>query len=643
LKGTASMNLAATETTAIPTGPGRTTGLQRASRSPVIGQLRTNPFRVLRLGPDVGVDRAIWKAEEALTRRRAGLPLAEPDLLPWLPEPDEPEIRQAIQRIEEPLRRLADESAWFDPDHDPDGELLRRALATLEPSLLNDYLARCESDGLPRQARAKETREAILADLARSVVTTNDGVPSNGPPTVDVPPEMPTEAVPRLLNHANLRLLLATLSLYDALSDGLHVPGAECDVEAKPAPIEWTYAHYLEACKDPHDLDLTGGRHAVRNRRTAALWSDALARWLRLVQSPVFLTAVHEHIARLGDEVVGDDDAEAIVNAASTRLMDLLVGEVKAQLLAGRMDRVRVLLGVAESSGLEPRRWTMAFRQLRPLFRTEAAELEPLLPQGDDFRFDDAAMYLSRLRTLVERWRTLDPTNLLGLEEMGDEAVLKACDALAGMESLETVDRLKALYSDAMSLASADSLKQRIAAAVGRVNGLENYACHFCRTREMDLRKSIVVTGKRESHRTYGFNSTTIHYVVNASIVPRCARCSDLHAYLWENSATVYAALGVAATASLGFIYWTNALGPRTEPMAYVFLAGIAVLVIWMLGVVARWISAWLATPRGERRYWKARMAKPYRDLKDQGCTMKIDYRRDAFPRFNHERDQQAS
>jgi hypothetical protein len=638
------MRLTATETTAMPTatGPAREK-IRRADRSLMIGQLRGNPFRVLRLGPDVAVDRAIWRAEEALTRLRAEIALDEPDLLPWLPEPDEPEIRQAIQRIEEPLRRLADELAWFDPEADPNGDLLRRALATLDPSLLNDYLARGESDAWPGLAPTEVIVDRILADQAVWVVVPNGEDSPDVAAPVDGPPPLAAGDVPRLLNHANLRLLLATLALYDALPDGLDVPGAGPAVGASSPTIKWSDAHGLEACEDPHDLDLSGGRHAARSRAAAAIWRDAVARWLRLAGAPVFLASIRARIARLGDEVVSDDDAEAIVGAATARIMDLLVGEVRAQLLAGRMDRARALMEAAGSGAGDPRRWASAFRQLRPLFRTAAAELESLLPQADDPRLDDTALYLSRLRALLDRWRSLDPKSLLGLGEVGDEAVVKACASLGAMESFLGADRLKALYADAKDLASADSLKQRIASAVGRVDSFQNYACYFCRTREMAPNRSIVITGKRESHRTYGFNSTTIHYIINVALVPRCPRCSDLHAYLWENSGTFRAALGVAVAASMGFLYWVQAFGRDSDLVAYAFVGGLAALVIWMLGHPVRRISAWLATPKGERRYWKANASKPYRDMAAGWGSMTIDFRRDAFDQFQRARQLQGS
>jgi hypothetical protein len=190
-----------------------------------------------------------------------------------------------------------------------------------------------------------------------------------------------------------------------------------------------------------------------------------------------------------------------------------------------------------------------------------------------------------------------------------------------------------------MGLASADSLKQRIATAVSRLNAFEHYACHFCRSREMERLRSVVITGKKESHRTYGFNSTTIHYMLKANIVPRCVRCSNLHEYLWGVGHTTRAALGVGAAASLGVLIWTKALGADAEAFAYIFVGGVAAATIWLTGIVARWIVTFAVTPRGERRYWKASSAKQYREMRSEGCSMTVDYRRNAFELF--ERQQQ--
>jgi hypothetical protein len=614
----------------------------QAGRSQVLGQFRTNPFRVLRVRPDVGVDEAVWKSEEALTRLRAGVALSDGELVPWISEPDEPEIRQAVQRIEEPLRRLTDQLFWFDPEHDCDGELLRQALRELDPKLINDYLPRGALEVIPRSSTPCTDPPRVVVTVTYDTSAPEVEPQRDGCGRGEAYAEVAAGELPRLLNHANLRLLLAALSLFDALPSGVYTLSAPGDTEKASDTINWSMWRGLEVCENPHTLELTMGQRVFRLRQTAGLWNDALAHWLRIVNAPAFLAFVQASIARLEDDVVGADDAEVIVNSVTARLLDLLVGEVKVQHLAGRNDRVRALLEAAANSAIEPRRWGPAFRPLRPLFRTEAAELEPLLVPGD-LGFNDCELYLARLKRLRERWAALDPTGLLGLDEIGDEAVVKACESLGTLESYSAVDRLKGLYGTAMGLASADSLKQRIAAVVSRINGFEHYACHFCKTREMDLQKSVVIKGKRESHRTHGFNSTTIHFTVKANVIPRCGRCSDLHAYFWKCGSTGRQALGVALVAGFAYLVWAKAFGTDAELGGFLLFAGAAALLVWLTGLAVSPIAAILATPRGERRYWRSRTAKAYREMESEGFKLTVDYSRDAFQVFKREQAVQGS
>jgi hypothetical protein len=284
----------------------------------------------------------------------------------------------------------------------------------------------------------------------------------------------------------------------------------------------------------------------------------------------------------------------------------------------------------------------MALRPLRPLLRTEAAELEVLLPTQDDPRFEDAELYLRRLETLKTRWTALDPAGQFGLAELVDEAVLKACETLTRMESYSAVDRLKDLYAKAMSLSAADSLKGRIATTVNRINGYEHYTCHFCKSREMDLQRSVIILGKKESHRTYGFNSTTIHYMLKANTIARCARCCDLHDYIWDVGNTVRGALGVAAAAVFGYMIWRRPLGDNVEAIVYIIIAGAMGAAVWGAGYLARWLAATLVTPKRERRYWSLSAAKQLQEMRLEGCSITVDYSRNAFQSFKDKQDQQG-
>src|SRR5436305_10640530 len=136
-----------------------------SSRSPILNEVRLNPFRVLRLPVGAGVDDAIWKAEEALTLLRAGVADAEPDLLPWLPPPGEPEIRQAVQAAEEPLRRLLSRLSWFDFAGDPAADLLRKAVASLDLADATAYFL-AQKPGREDGASAAMASELNRANLS---------------------------------------------------------------------------------------------------------------------------------------------------------------------------------------------------------------------------------------------------------------------------------------------------------------------------------------------------------------------------------------------------------------------------------------------------------------------------------------------
>jgi hypothetical protein len=131
--------------------------------------------------------------------------------------------------------------------------------------------------------------------------------------------------------------------------------------------------------------------------------------------------------------------------------------------------------------------------------------------------------------------------------------------------------------------------------------------------------------------------------MIEANIIPRCARCSELHDYVWDVGGTARSALGVVVAADVGYLLWTRPPGNEADLGVYVIPAAIAALLIWLPGLLGRWTAAFLATPRGERKYWKAKAAKQYRDMVSRGCKMTLDYRRNAFELLNQAQDQQAS
>src|SRR4051794_7516672 len=111
------------------------------TRSPGLDFFRVNPFRTLRVPIRIPSQEALWKSEKALSRLRAGLDPPEPDLVPWLAAPDEFDIREGAQKMEEPLRRLREQLLWFDFALDPRGAMLEEALSAQAGPQLANYLA----------------------------------------------------------------------------------------------------------------------------------------------------------------------------------------------------------------------------------------------------------------------------------------------------------------------------------------------------------------------------------------------------------------------------------------------------------------------------------------------------------------------
>jgi hypothetical protein len=549
----------------------------KVARSPLLNQLRQNPFRVLRLPVDAGVDEAIWRSEEALTLLRGGLPLNEPDPFPWLPAPDEDEIRQSVQCMEEPLRRALEQLLWFDFKSDPDGELLQRAMAGLDAGALSRYLA--------------------------------------APPAAG--------ALAAVINRANLHLLLAALALTDALPKPWPGLSSEGNSTTAPSPLKWRASSHLRVAEGPHELVVAHGRRTVEV--TANLWQQALARWTAVLEVPQFLDHLKAGLTRLGDESVGEEDAETLVNSLQTRLTDLLVGEVKVQFLEGRLDRVRALLGVAAQSSIEPRRWVLALRPLRPLFKTEVDDLDVLLGDTSALRLENLELYISRLKGLVARWGDLDPGGLLGLGEMTDEAAFKVGNLLAGQQEYATAERVKKLIEAVAGAATAASVRQRVLALQSRFSGAERWLCHYCGQREMDVNCSAMLNGKKETSRTRYGNTVTIHYRIKRDIVQRCPRCTNLHEFIrWVGYWTW---LGLLPLYILFGLFNQEAI-VATLPLIWLAVMGVT---YWVSGYVARAIAGLVVTPHGERRCWDVSTSRQYKALGAEGYSITLNYSKGAF------------
>ncbi|WP_163995570.1 hypothetical protein [Pyxidicoccus caerfyrddinensis] len=566
--------------------PSSDAGDSRAlARSVGVNQFRLNPFRVLGVPVDVEASKALWRAEKLLTRARAGLPPAEASALPWLSGADELEVQQAAQKMEEPLRRLSEQLLWFDFGLDPRGEELKRALTGPDPVALAAYRSLRDED---LQALVPEVPDEGAADM-----------------------KAVTERLVKLLAHranqANLRLVLAFSAMY-----GLGPSSEDGGARAGGGPVlSWEQREGLRVVVDPHALFGADGKGAAWQ----AELTEALARWSALLQDSWFPTFLGYQITRLGDDLVSADDCEPLIAALRTRLADLVVGEMKQRLMGGFADEARALSRIASGSGLEPQVWTLAFRPLRSLFRAELAQLDTLVDESHPVHLNDVSLYLDRLDALNASWREIDSKQLLGLAVLIDEAVLRAFDRVRTLDfPLTGIGAVNAVLAEARRVANSESVKERIAAFRSRLEGRKDELCHYCRKREQDFEYAAMLSGRVETGRSHGFNSTTVHYRIRSLPILRCASCAKLHDYLasmgnWAvGAAAVTFALAVVLFAGSGGLLWG------------VLLAG-------LVGLGFRMLLGTVVTPRREHSYSDYSGSKAHQLLSEEGYgQLQYDY-----------------
>jgi len=554
-------------------------------RSPGLNQFRLNPFRVLDLPVDAEAAKALWKAEKMLTRARAGLTPTDALALPWLPPVDELEIQQAAQVMEEPLRRLSEQLLWFDFAADPRGEELRRALVRSDAAALAAYLA-TTTDALEEQF-AEQEGETTAAE-----------------PRQALPPRV-ARMIAHRINQANLRLALGFSFLYGLVPELSR--GAEQDSRAAAGfRFAWEQRRGLTLIENPHALE---GEASGTGRAWQEHLAGGLARWSQLLQDVWFGPYLEQQISRLADDLVSADDRESLASAIQTRLADLVVGEVKQRLLGGQVKEATALSQIASRGSLDPQVWTLAFRPLRSLFRAELGELDPLVDESRKVHLRDISMYLQRLKMLNMNWRNIDSKDLLGLAPLIDEAVLRAFERIRMLDfPLSAVDPVCEVLQEARNVANSQSVKERITALSSRLTQRKEGLCYYCGKREQEFEYAAALSGRVETGRTRGFNSTTIHYQVRAIPILRCKPCAELHGYFGAMGWWSVAA-GVIAT-FMGMFFWQ-------EVAPTVLLYG-AVLT-WLLQWMSRRILAILVTPKGEKRYWRYAGSPSYNMLTSDG------------------------
>lgn len=559
------------------------------TRSPGLDFFRVNPFRTLRVPIRIPSQEALWKSEKTLSRLRAGLDMPEPDLVPWLAPPDEFDIREGAQKMEEPLRRLREQLLWFDFALDPRGAMLEEALATQSGPKLAEYLAGGEA----------------------TFVMGSQG-------------ESAANVIAHRVNQANLRLLLGLSELH-----GVELVEKSVAVRAESPPaLQWKDEGGLRAAMDPH-IALAGALKKRRKKELEASYlGEALARWGALLKDPGFAPYVHAEIESLGDELVGKDDFDTITYAVSTALADIVVGEARLQMSRGAIDQVLHLTKLAAASGIDPVFWTTAFRPLRSAFQAEVSELDALLAGNP--RINDVDLYLARLEALVKPWAKVKDGGVLGLDQLVDTAVIAAVDAIRALDHPAVVlDRIFEVLGRVENVARSESAKERAREYRTVLQKYRDVLCHYCTKRGAEVESSVVLKGKKLVKSEYvGYNTIRNTFGLMAGLIPRCATCAELHGWMHY----LVRAMWVAAIVGAPFVLWL--VGESAGFMMGLVAAG-ALIGASLIGtrVVAR-----MATPKGETAYWSYNNTQGYRRMASEGYSItKHDFRKDAYARLKLE------
>lgn len=554
-----------------------------SERSPLLGQFRDNPFRLLQLPVSTDTQRAVWEAQKAVTMLRAGLPAGEP-LLAWLPEHDELDLQRAAQRIEEPFERLVEQLLWFDLETDRDSDELLRALADLDSEACAKLLGRDVDPfaRIPEEAPAGDEPQPAPEDTRDVLVH---------------PAQL--EGVAHALDVANLGLLLAGAVLHGQAGATwvLSVP-AESDVEA----WTWSTGERAPAVAQAHSHVPCGHTQRHRASRCADLWSRSLSHWNRLLEEPAFLRYLGQAITSLEDETLTTDDVAMVRDAVLARLVDLLVAEMKLQLIEGRVEVVGILAGIPARADLAAEHWNLAYRPLRHLFRAQIEEMDPASGEDGDPDLEGVPLYVNRLVALKNRWKGVDGNGSLGLAALVDGAVEKLAQRSDGTALHHApVKKLEIALGLAKELATSESVRTLAEAQETRMRAVqEEQICHFCGYPKPAKETAVILKGTKELYREQVGLQTRISRGVGHAVIARCQECEDAHEYLQSVgfrglTNSIWIALGVSlvwlGAMTMIFVDLEALIGLTPGGFVWFLFGGTGIYVLWRMyawwGIVA--------------------------------------------------------
>ncbi|HVG19626.1 MAG TPA: hypothetical protein VNI02_11275 [Blastocatellia bacterium] len=570
--------------------------LQTVTRlsSPALRAFESNPFRVLRLATNASTSDGSFQAERVLTLLRAGLSAAEEDVLPWLPSASTYEVQQAAQIVEEPLARLAEQLLWFDFVRDPNAASLKSLLRELTDEALQKYFE--QEAGLPMPEKCDPENEAGVSLVAQAI------------------------------NQANVRLLVAA-----SLANGVIITKTAAPVEpGKIARVDWQTLYGLSALPDAHSViggSLAGTEAALDG---SGYWERALRRWARLLTHPWFRPYLGQCIADLDDDFVSTDDAETIEESIRTRLADLSSHEMRFLLLGGHYPLASGMISALANSELEKRVLVPALRPIHHLFQSEVSELQALLDGTGQDRLSQIDAYLKRLAAIKKRWLKIDEAGLIGLSHILDDALEQAYLRLRNLEKLDTAS--DGLLVKISQLAAAASLRERVHFFQSELEEARKRLCHFCKTGVPDYEKSVVLEGKRETHRETVGNSTTIYIGIQYGIIMRCERCAFFHDFIWKVGICIMWGLFpalcflIVPLTGIALILFLGLGAIRAD-----HIVDTAVFVPRLVANFSSYAVARFITPSGYRRYGDHRDTEAWHTLRSEGYSIDVKWKSTAI------------
>ncbi|MEO1262699.1 MAG: hypothetical protein AAFZ15_28085 [Bacteroidota bacterium] len=578
---------------------------QLTVKSKGLHQFRLNPFNALQLKVSAKPEDAVWQGEKLLSLARLGVQQGEGQLLSWMPVVDETEISKAMQVIEEPLQRLLEQLFWFDFEGDPDGALLWEGLAKKNGEKLYEYL--------------EKTSIAVLSAPADQAETMGEE-PENftGQEEVDhgrlEEDEKKKISIAQFVNSANLDLLLG-FSYFHGIGPIIESDDTEKEFADKKLPgLNWEKKGAVSQIVNPHKLIADVQAQMGREIKWPDLFSSAFQKWSSILSHPDFEAYVLKIIQNIDDDLLDESVVEFLINSIPTRLSDILVDELKELINQGQKEKTKKLLLIIAKSPFYNSGWKNNFHSLRHYYQVELSDLYKMSSSSQEEDARLLRIYFKRLEALNKRWRKIDSKGILGLNQLIEEAVLKAFNRITLLNhSQQNLEKILNLLDEATRVATERSLKNRIQQHKKKlIEYYEFNTCYYCGKRESDEKFPVIIRGRKETGRAYN----TIYYSISYSIVARCLRCVKIHQFILQNG--MWLAISFALSiilyclSEIGF----SVLFEDGALFGLLFMGGLFGYVIYFICYFFfKRIASTIITPRGEKKYHQIKGSKGYEEL----------------------------